>query len=154
MARVLLFGESMKTLHQIVTAAVASASVVVIGCGHTDDRNVATSANPPQSIGATNAQARWDDASIVDRLSSARCDREQACDNVGDGKKYASRRVCIDQARGSTGNDINSYKCPGGIDAVAAQRCLSAIGNEECGAHPMEALTRLDDCRAGAMCLK
>jgi hypothetical protein len=144
----------MKTLREIMTAAAASATIVALGCGHTDDRNVTTSANPPRSIGATNAQPRWDDALSVDRLSSARCDREQACDNVGGGKKYASRRVCIDQMRGSIGNDINSYKCPGGIDAVAAQRCQSAIGNEECGAHPVETLTRIDDCRAGAMCLK
>jgi hypothetical protein len=104
---------------------------LALGCEHTEDRNVVTSEPGP---------APTRDASVVARLSNARCDREAACDNIGDGKKYASQQVCLDKMRGGIANDINSYQCP--------------RGNEECGAHPIEAITRMDKCRSGAMCMK
>ena len=133
--------------------------MLVLGCEHTDDRNVATSspaaAPASQPIGVTNTQApNAVDPSVVDRLANARCDREQTCDNVGDGRRYASRHVCLEQQKGTIANDLNSYQCPRGIDGAAVQQCLSAIGAEECGAHPVEAVTRMDRCRNGAMCMK
>jgi hypothetical protein len=102
-------------------------------------------------MGVTNLQA---DASVVDRLSNARCDREESCNNVGDGKRYESRRVCQHQMRGDIANDLNSYQCPRGIDGAAVHQCLMAIRSEECGAHPIEAITRMNKCRSGAMCMK
>ena len=138
-------GLVMKTLRMAVAVSLASAGVLALGCEHTEDRNVASS--QPAS-----ASAR--DAAVVDRLSTARCDREAACDNVGDGKKYASRQVCLDKTHGGIANDINSYQCPRGIDGTAVSQCLTAIANEECGAHPIEAITRVDKCRSGAMCMK
>jgi hypothetical protein len=36
-------------------------------------------------------QADSADAAIVDRLSRARCDREQSCGNIGGGQKYACK---------------------------------------------------------------
>jgi hypothetical protein len=146
---------TMNTLHTLVSVSLASAGMLVLGCEHTD-RSVATSSPSEQPIGATNAQPAGNtvDASVVDRLANARCDREQTCDNVGDGKTYASRHVCLEQQKGSIANDLNSYQCPRGIDGAAVQQCLSAIGGEECGAHPVEAITRMDRCRNGAMCMK
>jgi hypothetical protein len=149
----------MKELQILVAVSLAGAGTMALGCEHTD-RNVATTspAAPPasQPMGATNAQAVGPavDPAVVDRLANARCDREQTCDNVGDGRKYASRRVCMEQQRGSIGNDLNSFQCSRGIDGAAVQQCLSAIGGEECGAHPVEAISRMDRCRNGAMCMK
>lgn len=111
--------------------------------------------SPPQQVGATNTQGPGDAPfSVVDRLANAGCEREQGCNNVGDGKKYASHQVCMDQLRGSIANDINSYQCPGGINGAAAHECLTAIGNEECGVHPAEAITRFDKCRSSVMCMR
>jgi Family of unknown function (DUF6184) len=144
----------MKTLRMAVAVSLASAGILALGCDHTEDRPVATAEPvraPTRSMGVTNLQA---DASVVDRLSNARCDREESCSNVGDGKKYAARRVCLDQMRGGIANDLNSYQCPRGIDGAAVQHCLTAIADEECGAHPIEAITRMDKCRSGAMCMK
>jgi hypothetical protein len=134
----------MKTLRIAVAVSLACTGLLALGCEHTEDRNVATSEPAPTSTR---------DTAVVDRLSNARCDREAACDNVGDGKKYASRRVCLDKMHGGIANDINSYQCPRGVDATAVSQCLTAMGNEECGAHPMEAITRMDKCRSGAMCM-
>jgi hypothetical protein len=144
-------------------ALLTGAGTVVLGCDHSQDRSVATAApeaHPPAPsgapAGATNVQPRsnLDTSSAVERLSLARCDREQSCDNVGGGKKYASREVCMDQARGNIGNDLNSFQCPGGLDHPAVRECLAAIAGEECGLHPVESITRMEKCRSGAMCLK
>jgi hypothetical protein len=140
----------MKTLHILVAIALAGGGTLVLGC----ESSVAVSVPPSAPVGVTNVQPHSIDAFTVDRLASARCDREQACDNVGDGRKYVSRHVCMEQLRGRIDNDLNAYQCPGGIDETAVTHCVSAIGAEECGAHPIEAMTRIEKCRADAMCLK
>jgi len=156
---------AMHTLHTIVVVSLVSAGILTLGCEHPQDRNVATSAPAPAPEpasatyaprGATNAQSRSNsvDASVVERLTRARCDREQFCENVGGGKKYASREVCMGSFRSSIGNDLNSYQCPSGLDGSAVQQCLSAISGEECGAHPVEAITRMERCRKGEICMK
>ena len=104
-------------------------------------------------MGATNVQP-GSAAMVVERLATARCSREQTCDNIGGGRKYASHRVCMEQLRGGIENDLNPYQCPGGIDELAVQACLSAVSAEECGAHPIEAITRMEKCRNGALCRK
>jgi hypothetical protein len=160
MARILQERGVMNTFHTMIAISSASAALLVLGCEHADDRYVATATPAPvqtrEPLGATNSQPRssYADASVVDRISSARCDREQSCNNVGDGKKYASRGVCMDQLHGAVANDLNSYQCPRGIDGPAVQECVSAIVGEECGAHPVEAITRIEKCRTGAMCMK
>ena len=163
----------MKTIHTIVVVSLAGAGLVMAGCQHSEDRSVATSSpattpapqpmgqaySPPpatatsRSMGATNVQP-GSVATIIESLATARCDREQTCGNVGDGKKYASRHACMEQLRGGIANDLNPYQCPGGIDTAAVEACLSAVGAEECGAHPIEAITRFDKCRNGAICRK
>lgn len=167
----------MKTPLTFPVVLLASAGILVAGCEHPDERNVATAspapasapepvshptmspapspapAQAPRAMGATNVQP-GSVATVIERLATARCNREQTCDNVGNGKKYASRQVCMEQLRGGIANDLNPYQCPGGIDGAAVDACISAVGAEECGAHPIEAITRIDKCRNGAMCRK
>lgn len=147
-----------------VTVSLASAGILSLGCAHDRDARAPESASAREPAGptyhrqegVTNTQPRatYADASVVERLSRARCEREEFCDNVGGGKKYTSRQICMDSFRSTIGNDLNSYQCPGGLDDVAIRDCLSAISSEECGAHPLEAITRVDKCRSGAMCKK
>jgi hypothetical protein len=92
------------------------------------------------------------DSAIVDRLATARCDREQECKNVGPGEKFASRAVCMDQLRGKMANDLNPHDCPRGLDREAIDRCMAAIKGEECG-HPFDTLKRYQNCRTGALCM-
>jgi hypothetical protein len=106
--------------------------------------------------GATNVQtsnAQSADSSIVSKLSGARCDREQTCNNVGAGQKYASRTVCMDQMKGSLANDLNASECPKGIEEKQLDQCLTAIRAEECS-HPLDTISRMEKCRTGSMCMK
>lgn len=120
---------------------------VLLACGGS---NANTQPEYPGS-GVTNAQKV--DSSVVNRLSEARCDREQTCNNVGAGQKYASRGVCMDQMRGSLANDLNAYNCPRGIDDAQLDQCMTSIRGEECG-HPFDSLSRMEKCRTGAICMK
>jgi Family of unknown function (DUF6184) len=102
--------------------------------------------------GVTASQSQTDVA-VVDRMSSARCDQEQECKNIGPDAKYASRSVCMDQIRGAIGNDLTAYECRRGLDHDAVDRCMAAIKSEECS-HPFETLSRYEKCRTGAICMK
>ncbi|MDP9000236.1 MAG: DUF6184 family natural product biosynthesis lipoprotein [Myxococcota bacterium] len=104
--------------------------------------------------GVTSAQtAQKADSAIVGKLAAARCDREQTCNNVGAGQKYASRDVCMDQMRGGLANDLNSYECPKGIDEAQLDKCMNGIRSEECS-HPLDTISRMEKCRTGALCMK
>jgi hypothetical protein len=106
----------------------------------------------PESQAGVPSSQKSADKEVVDRLAAARCDQEQGCQNVGPGAKYASRGVCIDQLRGSIGNDLNAYNCPHGLARDGVDRCMAAIQSEECN-HPFDTLTRFDKCRTGAICM-
>lgn len=109
---------------------------------------------PVAGTGVTSAQsAQKADSAIVGKLSAARCDREQTCNNVGTGQKYVSRDVCMDQMRGSLANDLNSYECPRGIDETQLDKCMNSIRSEECS-HPLDTISRMEKCRTGALCMK
>ncbi|HLK36842.1 MAG TPA: DUF6184 family natural product biosynthesis lipoprotein [Polyangiaceae bacterium] len=148
---------STRHILRLGSALIFASAAVFAACDHTTP----TSSTPDtyatrqgvannQSPSTRGSQA---DARVVDQLTTARCDRENTCNNVGDGRKYASRQVCIDQMRGSVANDLNPYKCPRGIDRANLDACLTAIQSEECG-HPLDTLSRIDKCRAGALCLE
>jgi hypothetical protein len=130
---------------------------LLFACEHTDRGEAAaapgTNAVATDRVGATSAQAASADAAIVQQLSAARCDREQSCNNVGGGQKYATRSVCMEQMRGSIANDLNTYNCPRGIDHDEVDHCVAAIKNEECS-HPLDTITRMEKCRTGLMCMK
>ncbi|MGH7434384.1 MAG: DUF6184 family natural product biosynthesis lipoprotein [Polyangiaceae bacterium] len=98
-------------------------------------------------------RAQESDAVIVERLSQARCRREDWCRNVGDGQAFASQEVCLDTMRGGFGNDINQYKCPQGINGVRLERCALAIQREQCD-EPLDTITRMDKCRSASLCVQ
>jgi hypothetical protein len=141
----------MNTIGNIMCGLSLSTAGLLFACGGAT-RGPAAAGTPENQAGSPNSQDAADTA-IVERLTSARCDQEQGCRSVGPEAKYASRSVCTDQIRGSIGNDLNAYNCPRGLDRTAVDRCVGAITMEECG-HPFDTLTRLDKCRAGAICMK
>jgi hypothetical protein len=137
----------MKTLQNI--SLLLTATGLVFACA---GENQAPVPNTP--VGETTVTSQnTADKTVVNRLATARCDQEQGCNNVGPGAKFASRDVCLDQIRGSIGNDLNAYKCPRGLDSDAIDRCMMAIKSEECS-HPFDTLQRFDKCRSGAICIK
>ena len=138
----------MKNLQKIIAMSLTAG--LAVACAAESPQ--APVPNTPVGEATVTSQNRADQ-SVVNKLATARCDQEQGCNNVGPGAKFASRDVCLDQLRGSIGNDLNAYNCPRGLDSDATDRCLTAIKTEECS-HPFDTLQRFDKCRSGAICIK
>ena len=150
MARRMHVRDGMTTLR--TTSALSLVTLgTLLACGGANQEPPMTGTSVESHPGVANAQNI--DKSIVKQLSTARCDQEQTCNNIGPKAKFASREVCTDQLNGSIGNDLNAYNCPRGIDHDALNRCMAAITSEECS-HPFDTLTRYDKCRTGALCMK
>jgi hypothetical protein len=145
----------MKTLKTTLALAMTTVSLLV-ACEHSDSGKVAvpgTTAYREYRVGVTNVQAQNFDQRIVDQLAAQRCDREQSCSNVGAGKRYDSRGVCMDWMLGDLGNTLNAHECPLGIDREGFDQCTAAIKAEGCG-DGVAIFNRARQCRASALCLK
>jgi len=133
------------------TAAVLLLTASAVGCGAATPAHAVEGSTATTPVGL--ASAEHADAAVVDELTGARCDREQTCNNVGDGRKYASRDTCTESIRGDLGNDLNSYHCPRGIKREGLDSCLSAIRTEACS-NPLDTLERMEKCRTVHLCLE
>ncbi len=138
----------MKTIQTMLVLSLATATTL-LACGGANP-GPAVAGTSPVEPGTSNAQAA--DKAVVDKLANARCDQEQTCKNIAPGAKFASREICMDQIRGTIGNDLNTYKCPKGLNSEGVDRCMAAVKSEECS-HPFDTLTRYDKCRDGALCM-
>jgi hypothetical protein len=96
-------------------------------------------------------QATAQTASARESLAKARCEREQRCNDVGADRKYSSSDDCLTRVRADWKDDLNAHECPGGVNQVRLDECLTAVRQEECG-HPFSTLDRVATCRSGAMC--
>lgn len=129
----------MKTL--IVALSLGLAGVV--GCSHEHDNRAsstsATAANVVPNKGA------------ISRITDARCDREQACNNIGAGKSYDSMEACKRELGHNTTATLRAEECPDGINEPNLSSCLSDIQGERCG-NPIDTMERVASCRKGKLC--
>ncbi|KYF92916.1 hypothetical protein BE17_12295 [Sorangium cellulosum] len=90
-------------------------------------------------------------ASAVDSIVAARCDREARCNNVGQGREYASKDACATRIRAEWRDELNFAECPGGIDSKELNECLQEIRNDDCN-NPFDTLGRIVACRSSDLC--
>ena len=145
----------MKTTSTVCAASFAFG--LLVACGGQSSQNPPSSAPnavPGSAVpsGVTAAQNTIDQKS-VDRIAEARCDHEQKCNNIGQGQKYGSREDCKQKLATDTSSDLNATNCPRGLDQDALNRCVNAINNEQCSVS-LDTLSRMADCRSGAICMK
>jgi hypothetical protein len=143
----------MKTTSTVVVASFGVG--LLVSCGGQASQNPPSgpTAVPGTEVppGVTAAQ-NTADQKAVDRIADARCDHEQRCNNIGQGQKYASRDECKHKLSSDTSNDLNAANCPKGLDQDALNRCVNAINNETCSVS-IDTLSRMADCRTGAICM-
>ena len=138
----------MKTIILGHALSLLGLGLVGIACGHSYNTT-----NAPAATAETTGASRHDanDGSI-EKLAAAKCEREQRCDNVGQGKKFGTRQACIDENRSSNRSDLRSNECPGGIDQRQLDKCLAEIKAEHCG-NALDKISRLTACRDAALCM-
>jgi hypothetical protein len=88
----------------------------------------------------------------LDQISRERCAREARCQNVGEGRHFASEAACLSAMRAQYDDGLNLRDCSRGIDASGLTHCLAEIRNENCG-NPIDSLERATACRSGAVCV-
>jgi hypothetical protein len=89
--------------------------------------------------------------SAVDSITLARCDREQRCNNIGDGKKYDSREACVTSVRSDWQSELSALECPNGIEQNKLDVCIEHLRTDGC-ANPVETLGRVAACRQAELC--
>ncbi len=139
----------MNTSRTLGALSATTVLVLLLGCEHEE-----STAPAPFVRGVTNAQAPAVDSAVVDQLASAACDREQRCFESGpSGQRFASRHDCMGHLRQMVANDLSTYDCAKGFERKGLEHCASTISNEECS-HPLDTLSRKDDCRPQSICLR
>lgn len=110
-----------------------------------DEQQGAQGAAEPKAMGAGAMTA------AVDGIVQARCDREERCDNIGSGKKFASRSLCETEVRAEWRSDLNAFECPQGVDENQLDKCKAQLRAEACDS-VLDTLGRLAACRTNAIC--
>ena len=117
------------------------------------ERELAAAREPRPSSGAPKEVSRTSTSLAVSSIATARCDREVKCKNVGTNQKFLTTDECIVKMQNDKRTAINAQECPGGVSDKELASCLKSIREEDCG-NPLDSVSRLAACRAGALCLK
>ena len=136
-----------KSFAMPVTTITLLAACALAACAHENDDTT----TPTARTTSGSQMAAPVDRHAVDDLAKARCDREQTCDNVGSGKTYATRDVCMEKLHGAADNDLTNASCPNGISRQALDKCLADIRGERCD-HPLDTLSRINSCARATLC--
>lgn len=144
----------MLSIRLVAAPLLAGLTLTLVACAHGGPTPNAPAPAPGTAVpeGVTNAQNAADQR-VVDRLASSRCDRAQACNDIGNGKLYLSRELCLEQIRGNSANDVTGYTCPHGVDQRALDRCVAAIDVAPCGKSTAK-LSDVSGCKTDALCMK
>jgi hypothetical protein len=92
-----------------------------------------------------------DNDHAINALTKARCDREDACNNLGADKKYDSFDACEREIRHDTAITLRPEKCVNGVIAERLDSCLDQIRTERCG-NPIDKIERVAACRKMMLC--
>lgn len=65
-------------------------------------------------------------------LANARCQREEVCGRVGEGKAYVDRETCVRVTLQSHASDVTMLECAKGIDHPALSSCASKLRAVAC----------------------
>jgi hypothetical protein len=87
----------------------------------------------------------------IGRLARARCDRETACNRVGEGQLWSTQESCVTQQRERVRDDLASLSCERGFDGVQLRACLNAVRLQAC-TDARSALDAVSECRSSALC--
>lgn len=136
----------MKTLIRIAVPALAALAVVACRDRRNDDRTDTTTVTGAHYAAISNDTA-------INKLVTARCAREAACNNVGSDKRYVDHEVCMKELNAKVRDDLKASECPKGIDGKELDECIQAIHKEDCN-NPIDTISRLAACRSSDLCLK
>jgi hypothetical protein len=90
------------------------------------------STNATTMNAATPRPAPVSAASALMRVTTARCERHAACNNVGTNRLFADRHACANEIGHHVVSVLSSEDCPSGVDESKLATCVSEIESEPC----------------------
>lgn len=69
----------------------------------------------------------------IDNAAGSVCDYYERCDDIGEGKTYASRNACMIDYRGTFQDAWPANKCTDNINPDGYDQCLGRIEITQCG---------------------
>ena len=132
----------------LVTAAIAlGALVVIFAC-----RPPPGSAPPTTTLTSAELGSSSNDEAIM-RITTARCERELACNKIGQGRAYEDQPTCLERIGELMDQEAGKNACPAGVDPLAVSSCLLEIQRTTCGGE-LEQSTNVPACTKSALCLQ
>ncbi len=104
-----------------------------------------------RTTGAELGSPSNDDA--VMRVATARCERELACNKIGQGRAYEDLPTCLERIGVMMDAEVGRSACPGGVDQFGVSSCLFDIQRTPCGGE-LEVHTNLPSCTKSVLCLR
>jgi hypothetical protein len=123
-------------------------AAALIGCARGSERAPTTAR--ATVTGAELGSSSNDDA--VMRLATARCERELACNKIGEGRAYEDQPTCLAQIGELMDEEAGRSTCPRGVEPLEVSRCLLDIQRTECGGE-LERTTNIPSCTKAALCV-
>lgn len=151
------------------TIAIGALALVFTACGKNENKPAAYGNNPPYAEnepvrqpsqpqtteGNQNMQSEREltagNDMVLSELVDARCTREERCNNIGSGQKYASKPDCMTKVREDWRDDLQSRACSNGVNQSQLSDCLDKIRNDSCS-NVVESLSRWANCRQSEIC--
>lgn len=87
----------------------------------------------------------------LSQIAEARCQREQRCKTIGEGKDFPSMDACVTKVQSDYRDDLNARNCPGGASGSELSECLKEIRESDCGSK-LDELSRMAACRTSELC--
>jgi hypothetical protein len=127
------------------SAAMSTTTTTSAALTTSDSSSVAPSVNASTNATTMNAATPApaptpvSTASAVMRLTTARCERQAACNNVGTNRAFADRDACANEIGHDVVAALSSETCPTGVDVINLATCALDLEFEPCGDRPTSA---------------
>ena len=106
----------------------------------------------PERVSVTQTtSAAFVSEGATDDITTARCNREQACKHLGAGQRYPTFDACRNALAPDTRATAQPQECSGGISDQNLSNCLSDIRNEPCE-NRMDSIALFNQCQKGNLC--
>lgn len=91
----------------------------------------------------------------IEAIASARCEREQRCNNIGASAEYQNQEHCMSVARTDATDSLDDEDCRRGIKPGDLSECLSDLRSRACSSvgGAFDSLSGMLSCRAAELCM-
>jgi len=140
---------------RISSLGIGLSVVIMMACSHGSDRepSTATKAAPTATAPTTvppSMPAVMDNADAVSEIVRARCDRAQACNEVGQDKDFESGTTCMRQLGYDVQRQLRAEDCPG-VRKNELEKCVTELRTNDC-AKMLDSIERSLTCKKAQLC--